>query len=51
MNMKYKLKLAYDGTNYAGWQNQPDRISVQQVLEEKLSYLYANQKISLKGAG
>jgi tRNA pseudouridine38-40 synthase len=51
MIMKYKLEIAYDGTGYSGWQNQPDRISIQQIIEEKLSYLYANQKISVKGAG
>ena len=49
--MKYKLEIAYDGTNYAGWQNQPNSISVQQVVEEKLSHLYANKKISVRGAG
>ena len=49
--MKYKLEIAYDGTSYAGWQNQPTSVSVQQVIEEKLSYLYANQKMSIRGAG
>jgi tRNA pseudouridine38-40 synthase len=49
--MKYRLEIAYDGTSYAGWQNQPDKMSVQQLVEEKLSYLYANKKISIKGAG
>lgn len=28
-----KLTLAYDGTNYAGWQVQPDRPTVQSVME------------------
>ena len=28
-----KLTLAYDGTAYAGWQSQPDRLTVQGVLE------------------
>ena len=49
--MKYKLEIAYDGTDYSGWQCQPDRISVQQAIEEKLKDLYANQRISIKGAG
>ncbi len=31
-----KLTLAYDGTAYAGWQFQPDRMSVQQTLESAL---------------
>lgn len=34
-----KLVLEYDGTNYAGWQIQPNGISVQQVVEEALARL------------
>jgi tRNA pseudouridine38-40 synthase len=34
---RIKLVLAYDGTNYCGWQLQPNGISVQQVLEEALA--------------
>jgi tRNA pseudouridine38-40 synthase len=29
----FKLTLAYDGTNYCGWQSQPDQATVQGVLE------------------
>src|SRR4030095_4098714 len=31
-----KLTIAYDGTNYAGWQRQGKAISIQQVLEEEI---------------
>ena len=31
-----KLTLAYDGTAYAGWQYQPDRLSVQEVLQRAI---------------
>jgi len=48
--LKYLIEISYDGTNYAGWQNQPNKISVQQVIEDKLSHLY-NGKISIRGAG
>src|SRR5690349_18143729 len=34
-----KLTLAYDGTNYAGWQRQANGMSVQQVLEEAFAPL------------
>jgi tRNA pseudouridine38-40 synthase len=47
---KYLLEIAYSGTEYFGWQIQPNEISVQQVIEEKLSVLY-NCKISIRGAG
>ena len=34
-----KLILEYDGTNYAGWQVQPNGLSIQQVVEEALATL------------
>ena len=32
-----KLTLAYDGTNYVGWQRQDNGVSIQQVVEESLA--------------
>jgi tRNA pseudouridine38-40 synthase len=34
-----KLTLAYDGTNYVGWQRQINGLSIQQVLEEAFAPL------------
>ena len=31
--MRYVLKIAYDGTAYAGWQRQKNALSVQEALE------------------
>lgn len=33
------LIVAYDGTNYHGWQMQPNAITIEQILNEKLSEL------------
>lgn len=37
--MRYFLKLAYDGSAFHGWQNQPNAVSVQQRVEEALATL------------
>lgn len=47
---RYFLHLAYKGTHYHGWQFQPNAISVQEVIEAKLSMLFKN-KISVIGCG
>lgn len=38
--LKFKLVIAYDGTNYAGWQAQKTGIGVQQLVEEALAKLF-----------
>ncbi|MEL6624489.1 MAG: tRNA pseudouridine(38-40) synthase TruA, partial [Bacteroidota bacterium] len=37
--MLYFLDIAYDGTNYAGWQIQPNAMTVQEELNRALSVL------------
>ena len=34
---RIKLTVAYDGTNYCGWQIQPNGLAVQEVLDRCLS--------------
>lgn len=48
--MRYFIYLAYDGTNYHGWQIQPDANSVQEVLQKALSVLL-RQEVEIVGAG
>lgn len=36
---RFKLTVAYDGTNYCGWQIQPNGITIEEVLNKKLSKL------------
>ncbi len=46
---RVKLTVAYDGTNYCGWQIQPNGITVQQVLEDCLRDL-TGEKTEVMGA-
>ena len=48
--MRFFIELSYNGQAYHGWQNQPNAISVQEVLEKALSILLKNT-ISVMGAG
>lgn len=47
---KYKMLLAYDGTQYNGWQVQPNGVTIQEVLQEKL-HILLKTKTSVTGAG
>ena len=46
---RIKLTVAYDGTNYCGWQIQPNGITIEQVLNENLSRLLG-EEIVVSGA-
>ena len=48
--MRYFIELAYDGTNYHGWQIQPNGISVQETVQSALSTVL-RQPIEIVGAG
>lgn len=45
-----RLLIAYDGTDFSGWQVQPNGISIQQKLEEALHILLREQ-VRVVGAG
>jgi tRNA pseudouridine38-40 synthase len=45
-----KLTLAYDGTNYAGWQRQTNAVSVQQIVEEAFAPLVNGVAPTIAGA-
>lgn len=47
---RYFIELSYDGTNYHGWQVQPNGVSVQETLQQALSTLL-RQDIEIVGAG
>ncbi|HKL22982.1 MAG TPA: tRNA pseudouridine(38-40) synthase TruA [Tichowtungia sp.] len=48
--MRYKITIAYDGTDYAGWQVQPHRNTVQAEVERVLKTL-SGKKIRIHHSG
>jgi len=46
---RFCIEIGFDGTNYHGWQNQPDGITVQEVLEKNISILF-QKKTNIVGA-
>jgi tRNA pseudouridine38-40 synthase len=47
---RYFIQLAYNGTNYHGWQVQPNALTVQELIEKGVSVLMG-QKVEITGAG
>jgi tRNA pseudouridine38-40 synthase len=47
---RYFIQLAYNGTNFHGWQIQPNAISVQEVLTKAISTVL-QEKVEVVGAG
>ena len=47
---RIRLIIEYEGTNYVGWQTQPNGLAVQQVIEEELRSV-TGEEISLHASG
>ena len=48
---RYFIYLAYDGTNYHGWQIQPNGVSVQETLTRGLKTFLRDEGLEVTGAG
>ena len=48
--MKYAIVVAYDGTNYRGWQTQKNGISVQSVLEKAAEETFG-KRVNITASG
>ena len=46
----FKLVVAYDGTNYGGWQLQPNAVTIQGLLEAALKKI-AGKRVVVHGSG
>ncbi|AMB99120.1 pseudouridine synthase [Aerococcus urinaehominis] len=49
--MRYKITLEYDGTDYVGFQIQPNGPSIQAELERALKLMTKGQEITVYGSG
>ena len=47
---RYKIKIEYDGTPFAGWQFQTNGQSVQEVLQNAI-FAFSQEKVIVTGAG
>jgi tRNA pseudouridine38-40 synthase len=47
---RYRLTIEYDGTPFAGWQIQADRLTVQGVLTDAITAL-SGERVRVQGAG
>lgn len=48
---RYFIQLAYDGSNFHGWQIQPSAPSVQEAIEDALCKLHGQLPIAVVGCG
>jgi tRNA pseudouridine38-40 synthase len=48
--IRYKIKIEYDGTDYAGWQRQDNMVSVQSAIEDAL-YKFSQENVQITGSG
>lgn len=46
-NKRYFIKLSYDGTEFHGWQTQPNGITVQECLDKALSTFFRQEVVTL----
>lgn len=50
MYTRYFIQLSYNGSNYHGWQYQPNAMTVQEMLQDKVGILL-REKTDIMGAG
>lgn len=49
--MRYLAVVSYDGSNYAGYQIQPDQLTIQAVIEQALAKMHKGKPIKITASG
>lgn len=49
--MRYLITFKYDGTNYNGYQKQPNALTIQGVLEDVLTRINSNKRVLVSASG
>jgi tRNA pseudouridine38-40 synthase len=47
----FRLVFSYDGTNFSGWQNQPNRRTIQNTLESAIAELTGEAQVRVNASG
>ena len=50
-DFSYLCEISFDGTEYNGWQRQPNAKTIQGTIEKKLTYLYDCKNVPVVGSG
>ena len=48
--LRYFIELSYNGTDFHGWQSQPNAITVQETIENSLQLILKNKDLKIIGA-
>ena len=49
--MRYLAVVSYDGSNYAGYQIQPDQVTIQAVIERALEKMHQGRPVKITASG
>ena len=49
--MRYLMIFSYDGTNYSGYQVQPNKLTVEKNIEDKLTMINGNKNVKICATG
>lgn len=49
--MRYLCVISYDGTNYAGYQVQPNKVTIQSTIEQALKMIHKGKSVLITASG